>query len=646
MRRTLVLVVVASTVATARAQGLDYVQSHYTKHEQLISMRDGKHLYTAIYIPKDASAAKPYPILLLRTPYTAEPYGIDNYPTELGPTPDAAREGYIFVYQDVRGKFLSEGEYVHMRPISEKRGDTDESTDTWDTIDWLVKHVSGNNGRVGMWGISYPGFYAAAALVGSHPALKAVSPQAPIANWFIGDDFRHNGAIFLAHAFGFFPDLGRARVDTLRATQRLDPGTDDGYAFYLRLGPLSSLGPDVLQGESAFWKELVEHDTYDGYWQARDIRPHLKNVRPAVMTVGGWFDAEDLYGALGIYRAIEHQSPGTDNVLVMGPWIHGGWTRTRGDGLGCVRFGGRQSDFYRQNIEAPFFRRHLKGFNDPKLPEAYMFETGTNQWRAYSSWPPREAKARSLVLQADGRLAFDAPAATGDDEYVSDPAKPVPYIDVVGMRMQREYMVADQRFAARRPDVLVYQTEPLAGDVTLAGPIEVSLQVSTSTTDADFVVKLIDVYPADAPDPPPLLSATSPHLGLAPCPLTSDLAGRTWQPPLYSRMGGFQQLVRGEPFRGRFRVGFDRPAAFAPGQISPVAFTMPDVNHAFRRGHRIMVQVQSTWFPLVERNPQTFVPVKTAKPGDYQKATIRVHRDGLTGSRLQVMVLPTAEIPR
>jgi putative CocE/NonD family hydrolase len=594
-------------------QGLEYIKAHYTKYEFQIPMRDGKKLFTAVYTPKDAR--EQYPIMLTRTPYNVGPYGVDNYKTSLGPSEKFARENFIFVYQDVRGRYMSEGDFMDMRPqIDAKKGpqDVDESSDTYDTIDWLIKHVPNNNGKAGMWGISYPGFYTAAGVIDAHPALKAASPQAPIADWFIGDDFHHNGALYLPHMFRFFSGFGHPRPQpTLpppAGTQTSALTNQDGYSFFLNLGPLSAIEEKYFKNDIAFWTRMAEHPNYDEFWQARDLRRHLKNIKPAVMTVGGWFDAEDLFGALNTYKTIEQSSPGTHNMLVMGPWFHGGWSRSDGDKLGFVDFGAKTSLFYRDEIEFPFFNYWLKGKEDPKLPEAFVFETGTNQWRRESAWPPKNAHPQTLYFDAGGRLSLEAPKDSGFEEYVSDPAKPVPYVNGQAPGMTREHMVEDQRFASTRTDVLTYQTDVLDHDVTLAGPITASLVVSTSGTDSDFVVKLIDVYPEDYPDPDPN--------------------------PAGVHMGGFQQLVRGETMRGRFRKSYSSPEAFTPGKQEKVEWTLPDVNHAFRRGHRIMVQVQSSWFPLVDRNPQKFVDIYHAKPSDFVKATERVYR----GSNVKVLV--------
>jgi putative CocE/NonD family hydrolase len=607
----------ALCASTAWPQGVDYVRAHYTKYEYEIAVRDGKKLFTSVYVPKDT--AHEYPIMFLRTPYSVGPYGEDNYRTNLGPSEIFGKDGYIFVYQDVRGRWMSEGEFVNVRPQNPAKRvptDIDESTDTWDSIEWLVKHIPNNNGRVGMWGISYPGFYAAAGMIDAHPALKAVSPQAPVTDWFIGDDFHHNGALYLPHTFRFFYGFGRPRPEPITEAPPLPPATrnPDGYTYFMQLGPLANLDEKVFKGDVAFWREMVKHPNYDEFWQARNLRPHLKDIRPAVMTVGGWFDAEDLFGALNTYQSVEKQSPKvTHNILVMGPWHHGGWTGD-GDHLGQVRFGAKTGEFFREHIEFPFFKYYLKEPSAFDLPKAYVFETGSNQWRKYDAWPPANSAKKSLYFQAGGKLSFDPPAEENAfDEYISDPAKPVPYISATSVNMTIEHMVEDQRFASARPDVLVYETEPLTSDVILVGPLAPHLFVSTTGTDSDWVVKLIDVYPDNFPDPDPN--------------------------PAGVKMGGYQQLVRGELMRGRFRHSYEKPEPFTPGKMEKVDYTMPDVCHAFRRGHRIMVQVESSWFPLADRNPQKYVDIYSARATDFQKATQHVFRSRTAPSSVQVQLM-------
>jgi putative CocE/NonD family hydrolase len=609
---------ICSLAQFAEAQGLEYVKAHYTKYEYQIPMRDGIRLFTAVYVPKDDSQT--YPIMLKRTPYSVRPYGADQYPSKLGPSSLFGKEGYIFVYQDVRGRWMSEGKFVQMRPhLPNKNGENeiDESTDTWDTVDWLVTNVPGNNGKVGIAGISYPGFYTAAGIIDSHPAIAAASPQAPVNDWFAGDDWHHNGAFFMAHMFNWMSRNGRIRPKpTKEYSITFDYGTPDGFEFFRRIKTLEEFDSRYLKGEVPFWQETLKHGSYDKFWQSRNIRPHLKNVKPAVMTVGGWFDAENLFGALETYKSIEANNPNTFNVLVMGPWRHGGWAGGDGASFGDIPFNSKTSEFYREKIEFPFFQKYLKGKEEANPAEAWVFETGTNQWRKYDHWPPQSAHARSLYFGAEEQLSFDAPISDAEqfDEYMSDPHKPVPYINRITKGMDAEYMIADQRFASRRPDVLVYRTPVLQQDVTVTGPIEVELFVSTSGTDSDWVVKLIDVYPDDFPDPSPN--------------------------PKGVRMGGYQQLVRGDVMRGKFRNSLEKPEPFEPNKPTPVRFTLPDICHNFRSGHRIMVQVQSSWFPLVDKNPQKFTDIYHAEESDYQKATQRVYRSAEMPSRLKMLVLP------
>lgn len=599
--------------AQLAAQDTTYVKEHYTKQEVRIAMRDGVELFAAVYSPKDMS--QKYPIMLNRTPYSAAPYGADRMRQMIGPSEAMMREGYIFVFGDVRGRFMSDGEFINMtphKPVKRSRKDVDESTDTYDTIEWLLKNVSNHNGRVGTWGISYPGFYTAAGMIDAHPALKAASPQAPIVDWFTGDDFHRNGALWLPHFFNFMAVFGKPRTGrTTEFPRGFRPTTRDGYEFFLnRMKVLKNANPLFLHDSIAFWNEAMQHANYDAFWQTRNLRPHLKSIKPAVMTVGGLFDAENIYGALQVYQAVE-QDPRANNIFVFGPWFHGGWARGSGEQLGNVQFGSATSQFYRDSIEQPFFRCYLKSDCTKKLPEAYVFETGSNVWRTYDAWPPKTAKAGALYLRENGGISFDAPApGSSFEEYISDPNRPVPFINYIDIGMPREYMTDDQRHASRRPDVLVYQSEPLTEEVTIVGPLTADLVVSTSGTDSDWVVKLIDVYPDSFPN----------HQGLPPG----------------MHMGGYQQLVRGEVMRGRFRNSFEKPEAFVPNQPTSVKWALNDVSHTFRKGHRIMVQIQSTWFPLMDRNPQKFVPnINQADESDFQSAVQRVYR----GSKIGVLLL-------
>ncbi len=596
------------------------MRGHYTKYEYMVPMRDGVRLYTSVYVPKDLTRS--YPILYNRTPYSCAPYGIDNYRASLGPAPEIyTKEGFIFVYQDVRGRYLSEGEFVHVRPhISNKQGNQiDESSDVYDTIEWLLARVQPNNGKVGQYGISYPGFYAAAGMIDAHPALVASSPQAPVSDWFVGDDWHHNGAFMLQHAFNFLSAFGKPRTEpSIKRGTPFDYGTADGYKFYLGLGGMPEANARHFKSEIPFWNELMEQESYNDFWKARNLNRHLVRVRPAVLTVGGWFDAENLYGALEVYRSTERQSPGAWNKLVMGPWDHGQWAREDGQKLGDVSFGSKTSVFYREKIEFPFFMHYLKGGDAPDLPEAYLFETGRNLWRRFDQWPPSTIQEKKLYFHANGKLAFQPPAGNADggfDEYVSDPSKPVPHIGKIQVSLSREHMVADQRFASTRPDVLVYQTDVLEEDLTIAGPITADLFVSTTGTDSDWVVKVIDVYPEDFPNPDPN--------------------------PTEVQMRGYQQLVRGNVIRGKFRKSLEKPEPFTPGNAEPVRFELNDMLHTFRRGHRVMVQVQSTWFPMINRNAQKYGNLFNMPESEYQKATQRVYRRPAMASGLVLRVEQT-----
>lgn len=615
------------TAPVSNAQKKDapsYAELHYDKSEHMVEMRDGVSLFTSVYAPKDKS--RDYPAILFRTPYSCSPYGEDKYREKLGPHELFMKEGFIFVYQDVRGRFMSEGEFENMRPhidIKRSPADIDEASDTYDTVDWIVNNLPGNNGKVGMWGISYPGFYTAAGMIDAHPALVAASPQAPIADWYF-DDFHHHGALFLPHAFGFLYVFGQPRPEpTTEWGERFDYPTPDGYQFYRDLGPLKNVEEKYYKGSVAFWNDIVEHPHRDEFWQARDILPHLHNVSPAVLTVGGWFDAEDLWGPLKIYRSTGKKNPGVFNGIVMGPWAHGGWARGKGDRLGYAFFDADTSEFYNEEIIFPFFMCHLKGTCTTDLPEAYMFDTGRNEWRTFDEWPPRQAEQTSLFARAAephrpiGGLDWEMP---GDDEkryaeWVSRPDKPVPFAQDISTRMTRTYMTDDQRFASRRPDVVSFQTEVLEDDVTLAGPIQADLWVSTSGTASDWVVKVIDVFPDDAEDPED-------------CP-------ERWH------RGGYQMMVRSEVIRGRYRNSYERPEPFVPNQPTRVSFELQDVMHTFRKGHRIMIQVQSTWFPLVDINPHTYVEnVFKAEQQHFTTATQRLYHDPQHATRIIVRVLP------
>ena len=630
-----ILAVLALALPVVRAQQPvpeqpreDYVRAHYTKYEFRIPMRDGKRLFTEVYVPKDA-AGGPYPFLMERTPYSVGPYGEDQYPRHLGPSDEFEKSGYIFVYQDVRGRWMSEGDYVEMRPhIDEKKSprDVDDSSDTYDTIEFLLKHVANNNGKAGIWGISYPGFYTSASIIDSHPALVAASPQAPMTDLFAGDDDSyHGGAFMLSATFGFYAPFFHPQENPLtpKPTIPFNFGTPDSYQFYLQAGNIANLDKLYLKGSNWLFDDQFKHDTYDAYWQARDLSRHMKNVHCAVLVVGGWYDAEDLSGPLKTFYAISKFNPGTSATLVEGPWVHGGWARSDGSHLGDIEFNSKTAETFRANVQFPFFEHYLKG-KGAAQPKAVVFETGTNLWRSFDAWPPKAATPKTLYLRAGGKLSFNPPAEeSGVDEYVSDPNHPVPFVGYTTDTVPQRYMVDDQRFASYRPDVLVYQTEPLEEDVTIAGPVSPKLKVSSSGTDSDFDVKLIDVYPDDYLDAE---EASHPNKRVLDAP------------PVH--MGGYEELLRGEPFRAKFRNSWEKPEALTPGKETEIDFTMPDLFHTFRRGHRIMVQIESSWFPLTDRNPQTFTDIPNARPEEFQKATEQVFRQRDAASGVDVLVMP------
>ncbi len=607
-----------SVGAIAQQKNNNYVREHYTKLEVQIPMRDGIKLFTSIYLPKDLAKDKKYPILLNRTPYTVAPYGADKFKSSLGNYPAVMHEGFIFVYQDVRGKWMSEGEFEDIRPTNLKKGkkDIDESTDTYDTIDWLIKNIQYNNGKVGIYGISYPGFYSTVALIKSHPALKAVVPQAPVTDWFIGDDFHHGGALFLMDAFKFMSTFGMPRPQPItpdKGPKAFDFPIKDNYRFYLEAGSVKNIKEKYFGDKVKFWNNLFKHPDLDTFWRARQIVPHLTAVKPAVMVVGGFFDAEDAYGTFKTYQAIEQQNPKANNILVAGPWFHGGWVRSTGESFGDINFGQATSTYYQEHFELPFFKYYLKGEGDFKPAEANIFISGTNQWKQFSAWPPKELEHKNLYFLPEGKLSFDQLKQSSFDEYQSDPNHPVPYQAGVQTNRTREYMIDDQRFAARRPDVKTFQTDVLQQDITLTGPVLANLIVSTTGTDADYVVKLIDVFPEDSKEQSPSNKEVL--------------------------MTGYQMLVRAEILRGKYRNGFDKPEAFVPNQPTKVSYELPDVGHTFKKGHRIMVQIQHSWFPLADRNPQKFMNIYEAEPSDFQKALHRIYYDNNNPSFLSLPIL-------
>ena len=618
------LLLLALFAEAQNSQDSSWIRDNYYKIERMIPMRDGVKLFTSIYIPKDVT--EKHPILLRRTPYSCAPYGEDKWEAFWNNhLRYYMREGYVIVKQDVRGRWMSEGEFVDVRPFNpNKTGtQTDEASDTYDAIDWLVKNVPSNNARVGVFGISYPGFYSTMAALSGHPALKAVSPQAPVTDWFMGDDFHHNGAFFQMDGFAFYTSFGKPRPQptTVGPTGFTYP-TRDNYEFYLRAGSLKKLA-EYMGDSIKFWKDLYAHPNYDDWWKARNVRNFVDNVPAgtATMVVGGLFDAEDCFGAWNTYKAIEQKAK-NNNKIVMGPWYHGQWASRDGSQLGNVKFDANTAEWYQNNIELPFFNYYLKGKGDiSKQAEATVFFTGENQWHQLPSWPPAEMKEKALYLQPGGKLGWNKPALRNNyTEYVSDPAHPVPYTEDVHFSRTVAYMTDDQRFAARRPDVLVFQTDVLTEDLTLAGPLVADLRVSITGTDADFVVKLIDVFPDD--------------FNYATDQLAAGRQGGGTYP-----MGGYQMLVRGEVMRGKFRNSFEKPEAFKPNEVSTVKFSLPDVAHTFKKGHRVMVQVQSSWFPLVDRNPQRFIDIYKAWDVEFEKETISVFHDGANGSNIVLPVM-------
>ncbi len=602
MKKLLLLLLVLPMLSMAQQFDAAWLKANYTKQEIMVPMRDGIKLFTSIYSPKDNS--EKHPILLTRTPYSCAPYGENNVPNSMrGHYKEYYRENYIIVKQDVRGRWMSEGKFVDVRPYNPSKKtntDIDEASDTYDTIDWLIKNSQHNNGKVGVFGISYPGFYSTMAALSNHPALKAVSPQAPVTDWFAGDDFHHNGAFMLMDAFSFYSGFGQPRpLPTTVGPKGFPFPTKDGYEFYLRTGSLRNL--TKLMGDSiAFWKDLMQQGNYTDWWKARNPRNFVQDISPniATLVVGGLFDAEDCFGAWNLYKAIEAKTK-NNNKLVMGPWYHGQWASGEGSSLGNVQFESNTAEWYWQNIELPFFNFHLKGKgNIDQINEANIFFSGENKWRSFPTWPIKTVSPTNLYLQPEGKLSMAASANSraSYSEYISDPAKPVPYTEDVHAGRTREYMTDDQRFAARRPDVLVYQTDILTEDITLAGPLVADLTLSISGTDADFVVKLIDVFPDDFN-----YNNNSSYL-----------------------MNGYQMLVRGEVLRGKYRNSLEKPEAFVPNKATKVKYTLPDIAHTFKKGHRMMVQIQSSWFPLVDRNPQQFMNIYEAKDSDFKKATIRI----------------------
>jgi len=594
------------------------IKANYSKMEYMIPMRDGVKLYTQVYVPKDESLK--YPFLLFRTPYSVDYYETDNYRRVLGPNNDYAKEGFIFVYQDVRGKFKSEGDFVVMKPhkaSNRSLQDTDESSDTYDTIEWLLKNIPNHNGRIGQWGVSYPGWETVMGMIDAHPALKASSPQASPSDMWIGDDFHHNGAFRLMYTFGWLSMNAQIRSGSSeKRAARFEYGTPDGYKFFLELGSVSNVDKKYFHNRISTWNEYMQHGNYDEYWKKQNVLQYLNNIKHPILNVAGWFDSEDFYGPMSIYYTIEKKNPNNKSTIVVGPWRHGGWSRMDGDFLGNIQFDLKTGVYFREIVEFPFFNYYLKDKGEPNLPEALVFETGSNQWKSYDQWPPKKTLEKNLYFHANGKLLLAPPSEKSNksfDSYISDPNKPVPFSAEIRTSQGHLWMVEDQRFAASRPDVLVYQSDVLTEDVTIAGPIIANLNVSTTGTDADWVVKLIDVYPSNTPDNEP-----------NPCNV---------------RMGDFQMLLAGEVFRSKYRNSYEIPEPMVPNKVTKIEFDLRDKCHCFCKGHRIMVQVQSTWFPVIDRNPQKFVDIYHAKELDFQKATHKVYHSEKFSSHIKLNII-------
>ncbi len=600
------------------AQTIDekWVKENYIKKEYSITMRDGVKLFTAVYTPK--SATEKHPFLMVRTPYSCAPYGEGNFQNRLYTAhwKEYLKEGYIFVFQDVRGRWMSEGEFVDVRPFNpnkKKKTDIDEASDTYDAVDWLVKNIPNNNGNLGVFGISYPGFYSTMAALSGHPAVKAVSPQAPVTDWFMGDDFHHNGAFMLNDAFNFYSSFGQPRPKpTTIGPKEFKYYTEEKYQFYLETGALKNFSK--LMGDSIkFWTDLMNHPNLDDWWKARDARVGFTNYTkqlPAIMVVGGLFDAEDCYGAWRLFDAIKNYK---NTYLVMGPWYHGGWLKSDGSYLGNVAFGFKTSMYYQQNLEIPFFNYYLKGKGDiATLGKTNVFYSGENLFHSNTTWPPIENKNKELYLLPGGKLNFEPKYDNHTDftQYTSDPNKPVPYIEGPMTSRTREYMTDDQRFASKRTDVVCFETDYLKNDLTIAGTVTANISVALSSTDADFIVKIIDVYPND-------FSYKN---------YDDSIINSMWKGKNYV-MNGYQMLVRGEVMRGKYRNSFEKPEPFEPNKITTVKLCLPDIAHTFKKGHKLMIQIQSTWFPLVDRNPQQFIDIYHCEDKDFIKSDIKIYHN-------------------
>lgn len=611
MKHFLTFLLISVTYFQTTAQ---IANNGFTKIERMIPMRDGTKLFTAIYYPNNT--ATKFPFLMVRTPYSCKPYGDEIVRRLLGPSKLFRNDEYIYVFQDVRGRFMSEGKFEEMTPnISDKKSATavDESSDTFDTIEWLISNISNNNGKVGIYGISYPGFYATASLPNAHPAIKAVSPQAPVTDEFEGDDAYHRGAFYLMDNYSFMNGFDFPRDTPWAAYPNFcDRQMVNAYDEYLKMGPIKNANLLCFQNKSKIWNEYLQHQTKDDYWLARDIRKHLQNIKPAVLVVGGWFDAEDLFGSLKTYEAIEKQNPVNNNRLIMGPWSHGAWSRDKWSSFGTLDFKANTNEYF-QKMEYEFFNYYLKGTGNFKAAEATVFETGTNKWKAYKTWPPTDAKPMHWYLGSNKTLSFKTIISGGFDEYIADPANPVPYINTMENTRNNEYMIADQQFAAERKDVLTFESNVLQNEVTLAGPITADLFVSTTGTDADFVVKVIDVLPKNA------------------------------EAENSKNVAGMQRLVRAEVLRGKFRNSFTKPEPFLPGKVTRITYTLNDVAHSFKKGHKIMVQIQSSWFPLVDRNPQKFMNIAAAGEEDFKAANISIYHSAKYPSAIKVLQLKSEQ---
>ncbi len=593
--------------AAALAQDTAETAPIFTRTDAMIPMRDGVKLHTVIFVPRDAR--EPLPILIERTPYGArdDEQGLRTRYWHL------IADGYIFAFQDIRGRFKSEGQFVMQRPVRDRSDPKaiDEGTDAYDTIQWLLENIKGHNGRAGILGISYGGWLTTMALLDPHPALKAASEQASPADMFLGDDFHHNGAFRLSYGFEY-----AALLETSKETNtNFEFDRADTYQWYLGLGALSNADEKYFHGKLPTWNDFVNHPNYDQFWQKQAFAPHIGAPKVPNLNVAGWWDQEDFYGPVKVYELFEKNDPGHLNYLVAGPWNHGGWARMDGDKLGGIAFDSATSKYFRTHIEAPWFAHWLKDKGARDFPEALVFQTGSNQWEKYESWPPRDARNRNLYFRAGGRLSFDAPVEEDQafDSYVSDPARPVPYrhrpvSPTYPGGAWPTWLVEDQRFVDGRPDVLTWQTEPLKDDLKIAGGIAAELFASTTGSDSDWIVKLIDVYPEFNPE---------------------DRA-----------LDGYELMIADEILRGRFRESFERPQAVAPNQVTPYHIDLHTNDHAFLKGHRIMVQVQSTWFPLYDRNPQTYVEnIFQARASDFKEATQKVFRSQKSPSHVVLPVM-------